>query len=1227
MTASLSSRTAILARFPVGLNLPNGPQGLVEDAAEAVRREYRSSVRCKRLRCRKAARLTDHPDDTIFVLDVGHSIEFDWTWEGAVAFRPPDSDNFGSDVNATSDFVGLSDGDSTAAQHGVWAGEVVEVDEAQGRLFVSVSSSDHPPCCGTFFVRPFEFLAFLHTLFCQAEGTELKRLLPARLNATRGDVHPSVTVGPGSGLKKFEQMWSHSWAVLWGPPGCGKTTTIGKQAAACLGSDERILVVSTTNNATDAAALAIGKAAAATIPQSLEAGLVLRIGKGADHDTFDAAGLTALLRGTETDLLRQVGSLSRDLEKAERHEDRAILRRRKQELSRSIKDQAFNIFVSPNVQIVVATAFKAITLLNDPAIRSMAAAGEAPFTTVIVDEAGLMGRAVVAGISLLAARRVVVVGDAKQLAPISKISRVLPTSQAVWLASSCLTHLQRVGQVQAGVHMLQEQHRMHPQVSRVVSHYQYEGALIDAPGLSKREPCLPPLLAGQPRAVWYVLDEDGQDLPAIRAERGPGNISWCRPAAREVLRKFFFDPEVRKTTGLFITPFKAQARDIAAYFAAEQLEGWSSGTVHGRQGVEANVVIFDTVNAGSCGWSHDDWKRLINVGLSRAREFVLLLASRSEMDEPYLRPLLDNLAPRCLKRSGKAMSWVEVPARLVVKVDPQIAANPDLLGSQIERRKSLRPVMSADQQRLCGYIMDGKPRLVRGVAGSGKTVVLAHWLQKTVRNFADKPDAKVWAVYANRSLHRLIADTIEDAWKADGSSGQFPWGRVELLHIRDLLRNLLPEAGLSVGGDDFNYDAMADEYLKYMLRKPSEQIRARCQAMFVDEAQDMGPNTLMLLTSLVEQTDPSNPKSRAMNIFYDDAQNIYGRARPKWSEIGLEMRGRGRSTVMKESFRSTRPITEFALNVLYHLQPPDADPDHKELMERGLVERTLRGGNPWWNVRYNQVEGPVPIFRKFPSLGAQIDALGQQVVRWIREEGVKPSDICILYNGRNIKYHLEQHVAPLLQQMGSRLVVVGQQGWRGSDNAVLASTTHSYKGYDSEVVVIAGVEQFIAAPEEIAPEETDKDIPAKKKVILAKTLYVAMTRARSVLAVYSYRRTNPDQNTQMLLATLEKCLDGLLERPKVELEISNLDDFEDILGRLGADKRDWLATLWKSQLIQQEPIMAENGEILAEPLFWFRENNRKVACFGNERPGAHTLHKLEDNGVEVLKPGLEPPAP
>ena len=169
---------------------------------------------------------------------------------------------------------------------------------------------------------------------------------------------------------------------------------------------------------------------------------------------------------------------------------------------------------------------------------------------------------------------------------------------------------------------------MHPHISTVVSQYQYDGLLEDAATVSKRDyPCAD-LLAGQPRSLWYVLDDDGDDYPSIRAERGPGNRSWVRGKTRHVLKKLFSDQALRKARGLYITPFVAQSQDIRAFLTEEGIESWSAATVHSQQGTEADIVIFDTVNAGSTAWPFEDWKRLVNVGLSRAREFVILLASR-----------------------------------------------------------------------------------------------------------------------------------------------------------------------------------------------------------------------------------------------------------------------------------------------------------------------------------------------------------------------------------------------------------------------------------------------------------------------------------------------------------------------------------------------------------------------------------------------------------------------
>jgi hypothetical protein len=114
-----------IARFAVCLDLPDASPSLVVDAAEAVRQEYRNSIRWKQLRCRSVSPVTGESGETVFVIEVGHSIQIDWTWEGAVAFRPDDISGFRGDADMSDDFLVLGEDGSNAS---VWAGEVVEVD-------------------------------------------------------------------------------------------------------------------------------------------------------------------------------------------------------------------------------------------------------------------------------------------------------------------------------------------------------------------------------------------------------------------------------------------------------------------------------------------------------------------------------------------------------------------------------------------------------------------------------------------------------------------------------------------------------------------------------------------------------------------------------------------------------------------------------------------------------------------------------------------------------------------------------------------------------------------------------------------------------------------------------------------------------------------------------------------------------------------------------------------
>lgn len=814
--------------------------------------EFRDAARWKRLRCRRVIPLKAEGDAerAIYALDVGHTVAFDWTWEGAAALRPTDVKEFAGQIEVTGDQP-----DSVAGR--VWSGEIVQVDETNGRIFVCVSEADGRPTTGTFFVRSFDTLRHLHAVFCDSKFEDVRQLLPSRLSACRGRVRAEIESEVSGGLSELSEVWRYAWGMIWAPPGTGKTDLIGRQVAACSDDPtERFLVVSTTNKATDAAAISIGLHWQSTSSNAIENGQLRRLGISPFARNFAARNLGGILCTSN--------------QKAH--------------------------FVSQDARVIVATTHNVLELINDPEIHSMIAAGHAPFTTVVVDEAGQLPRAVVAVLSLLASRRVVLAGDSKQLEPVSRTSRVESTNQATWLSSSALHDLRSFKQLAPQLHVLYQQHRMHPDVRKIVSANQYEDKLTDAPSVLSRQFAVPPLLADQPRTIWYVLDADGDDVPSIRAERGPAGRSWLRAKTRDVLNRILADPQLKQMRGHFVTPFVAQAHDIARLFAEHGLTNWTSDTVYGRTVSESDLVIFDTVNAGSCGWTEDQWQRVVNVGMSKAREFMILLASRAEMEQPFLKRLLPHLAPRVLVQSGDSLAWRQVPQAVDYEPTDEETESPELMGGQLSNRRRLRPVMSAEQQKLCGLTLDGRPRLVRGVAGSGKTIVMAHWIVKTVMKMADQPDARIWAVYANTALKGLICEAIDEAWKVDHNGTPFPWERVSIFHVREVLELMLPEVGVKMYSSDYEFDRASNAYLQ---RRSPEEITPRCDAMFIDEAQDMGPHTIKLLNLLVTQTDEDDPNSRCVNVFYDDGQNVHDRDVPKWSEMGLDVRGRSTVSTLR----------------------------------------------------------------------------------------------------------------------------------------------------------------------------------------------------------------------------------------------------------------------------------------------------------------------------------------
>lgn len=145
--------------------------------------------------------------------------------------------------------------------------------------------------------------------------------------------------------------------------------------------------------------------------KELSAGKLLRIGKGASLQPFESENLTAMLTGTETEVLARVETLLVELARTPTSEAKALIRHQIRELRQQMRDAAKQHFLDKNVRVNVSTAFRATMFLKCEEVKNGIENGYAPFTTLFIDEAGLLSRAAIAAVSLLASRRVVLVGD------------------------------------------------------------------------------------------------------------------------------------------------------------------------------------------------------------------------------------------------------------------------------------------------------------------------------------------------------------------------------------------------------------------------------------------------------------------------------------------------------------------------------------------------------------------------------------------------------------------------------------------------------------------------------------------------------------------------------------------------------------------------------------------------------------------------------------------------
>lgn len=404
----------------------------------------------------------------------------------------------------------------------------------------------------------------------------------------------------------------------------------------------------------------------------------------------------------------------------------------------------------------------------------------------------------------------------------------------------------------------------------------------------------------------------------------------------------------------------------------------------------------------------------------------------------------------------------------------------DHLGAEIDRLETETKKLSPEQQQLIRVDTWGHPYLLRGVAGSGKSLVLAHQVAWAVYRHAQKhnqlalfpedrhPLPKMVVLCLNRPMIPQLEQQIQEAYR-QMTHQELPASVVTVNALNTFIFQLTQEH------DHFHYIPVTKtknpgersrQFLEQLdAMTPADLDKLRVDAIFLDEGQDVHPDTLALLHTLVRPDKTTG--ERTISIFYDDAQNVYGYPRPTWRTFGMNMEG-GRAAFMGTCYRNSREIVELGMNVLLGTAADEKTRVHTRrfadiytLTEKGLVEESLLG----WNVLYAKPSGVQPQVKVFPHRAAQNEWAAGAVVNLIQEEHVRPQDILMLAYKSTSFESLEQQIR---QQSEGKIALrlVGGRNRHTLDEPLLIpdkltlSTIAMSKGYDAPIVILLDTDEL-----------------------------------------------------------------------------------------------------------------------------------------------------------------------
>lgn len=429
-------------------------------------------------------------------------------------------------------------------------------------------------------------------------------------------------------------------AVIHGPPGTGKTTTLVQAVQLLCEQEATVLVTAPSNTAVDL----LTERLAATGLEVVRVGNISRVDESILRHTLEVK----LSAHPESKIIKKVKVQAAEARRQARRyrrrfgRDEADDRRRLFQEAKDLMDWANQLEDRLLEQILDSAQVITCTLVGAAA----KVLGKRHFRTVVIDEAA-QALEPATWIPVLRASRVVLTGDPFQLPPTVKSLEAQRQGLSVTLIEKCLQRLPRIS-------LLTVQYRMHRAIMGFSNQQFYEGRLVAAGEVANHH--LP--ISDNHPVIFIDTAGCGFEERVRESYRSRYN-----PEEFHVLCEHLYQlADAFHTESLpsiaLISPYREQVvhmEEIVRDDPRLASLNLSINTIDGFQGQERDVVYISLVRSnekGEIGFLNDH--RRMNVAMTRARKQLVVVGDSATIGGS---PFYDAFLRYCDRHGNYRTAW------------------------------------------------------------------------------------------------------------------------------------------------------------------------------------------------------------------------------------------------------------------------------------------------------------------------------------------------------------------------------------------------------------------------------------------------------------------------------------------------------------------------------------------------------------------------------------------